>query len=381
MSQGTAFAFQGRLFDAGAPANGKYDLRLNLYDGITGGALVAGPVTNSAVVVSNGLFSTVIDFGAGIFTGPRRFLEVGARSNTVAVGFTVITPRQELLPFPYGVTAENVSGAIPASQLTGTLPTYALAGTYGNTVNFNNPGNSFSGSGSGLTGVVTGLNGLTQGIGLVPGANVTLATNGNILTISATGAGIWSMNGTSAYYGSGNVGIGTASPGYTLEVNGQAHRTDNSATWTTTSDRRVKEDIRELAGSLETLERIRPVRFRFSHAYERTHPGCNDREAFGIVAQEYKEVFPDYVTRDPEGFLGVDISPLIVHNTAAIRELDALISEKSSRIATLEKANSELEFALNEQSKRTESLRVQLTQLQEAVHRLQGLEGASARGN
>jgi hypothetical protein len=35
---------------------------------------------------------------------------------------------------------------------------------------------------------------------------------------------------------SGNVGIGTLTPGYKLEVNGSAHRVDNSANWTVSSD-------------------------------------------------------------------------------------------------------------------------------------------------
>src|SRR5207248_6168948 len=120
-SQGSAFTYQGRLFDAGGPANGKYDLRFNLWDSLSGGGLVAGPKTNSAVVVSNGLFTVSVDFGAAVFTGPARFLEIAAHSNTVAVAFIVLTPRQELTPTPYAITAENVDGSVPASQLTGTL--------------------------------------------------------------------------------------------------------------------------------------------------------------------------------------------------------------------------------------------------------------------
>jgi hypothetical protein len=38
-AQGTAFTYQGRLFDAGNPANGKYDLRFNLWDALSGGGL------------------------------------------------------------------------------------------------------------------------------------------------------------------------------------------------------------------------------------------------------------------------------------------------------------------------------------------------------
>src|SRR4051794_33360445 len=90
-AQGTAFTYQGRLVTAGPPANGTYDLKLQLYDALSGGSLVAGPITNSAVVVSNGLFTVTLDFGAGVFTGPSRWLDIGVRSNTVAVAFTTLT--------------------------------------------------------------------------------------------------------------------------------------------------------------------------------------------------------------------------------------------------------------------------------------------------
>src|SRR6266496_4241963 len=61
-AQGTAFTYQGRLFDAGSPANGIYDLRFNVYDALSGPSLIAGPKTNLAVVVSNGLFTVTLDF-------------------------------------------------------------------------------------------------------------------------------------------------------------------------------------------------------------------------------------------------------------------------------------------------------------------------------
>src|SRR5439155_14161746 len=150
--QGTAFTYQGRLADTGASANGTYDLRFNLYDALTGGSLIAGPVTNTAVPVSNGLFTVKIDFGAA-FPGASRFLEIGARSNTVAVNFTAMTPRQELTPTPYAITSQNLSGFLNANQLTGILPGGLLSGLYGNALNLNNAGNTLSGNGAGLTGL------------------------------------------------------------------------------------------------------------------------------------------------------------------------------------------------------------------------------------
>src|SRR5512143_3289345 len=73
---GTAFTYQGRLASGANPANGSYDLTFTLYDMASGGSHLAEPVTNT-VAVSNGLFTVALDFGAGVFPGADRWLEIG----------------------------------------------------------------------------------------------------------------------------------------------------------------------------------------------------------------------------------------------------------------------------------------------------------------
>ena len=62
-AQGTAFMYQGRLNDGGNPATGNYDLRFQVYDAVTNGNAISQPLTNAAVAVNNGLFTTTLDFG------------------------------------------------------------------------------------------------------------------------------------------------------------------------------------------------------------------------------------------------------------------------------------------------------------------------------
>lgn len=153
-AQGTAFLYQGQLNDGGAPANGNYDLRFAIYSTNVSGPLVAGPLTNSAVVVSNGLFTLNLDFGPGVFTGPPRWLDIGVRTNGNTGAFTTLSPRQPLLPSPYAIFANgasNLFGTLPASQLAGTLPASAFAG-YTNTVTFTNGSNQFAGTFNGTFG-------------------------------------------------------------------------------------------------------------------------------------------------------------------------------------------------------------------------------------
>src|SRR5207302_5197167 len=76
---GTAFTYQGRLQDAGAPASGQYDLRFELFSSEIGGVGSAVAVTNSAVAVSNGLFTSTLDFGMSVFSGAPAWLEIAVR--------------------------------------------------------------------------------------------------------------------------------------------------------------------------------------------------------------------------------------------------------------------------------------------------------------
>jgi hypothetical protein len=97
---GTAFTYQGKLADGGYPAAGNYDLQFTLYDDASGSNVVSGPITTNAVEVTNGLFTVALDFGAEVFTGDARWLEVGVRAPGNSKDFTTLTPRQELTPCP-----------------------------------------------------------------------------------------------------------------------------------------------------------------------------------------------------------------------------------------------------------------------------------------
>jgi hypothetical protein len=157
-AQGTSFTYQGRLYDGTNPANGKYDLRFYVYNASTLGLILAGPLTNAPVVVSNGLFIVNLDFGGGLFNGQTCWLDIAARSNGVAIAYTSLIPRQQVTLTPYAIFAEGAN----AAGLSGTVPAADLSGTYNGAVSFNNPGNLFTGNGGGVTNVnAQKLGGLT----------------------------------------------------------------------------------------------------------------------------------------------------------------------------------------------------------------------------
>src|ERR1035438_3854054 len=101
-AQGTAFTYQGQLQNNGSPANGSYDLTFTLYSLKSGGIGVYGPLTNSTTGVTNGLFTTTLDFGSGVFNGASWFLQIGVRTNGGA-SFATLTPRQQVTPTPYAI--------------------------------------------------------------------------------------------------------------------------------------------------------------------------------------------------------------------------------------------------------------------------------------
>ncbi len=112
---GTAFTYQGQLNSAGTPYTGACDMQFGLWDDATAGAQIGVTQTVSSLSVSNGLFTTLLDFGAGAFNGSARWLAIGVRCPAGSGGYTALAPRQALTPAPYAVYAS----AAPWSGLSG----------------------------------------------------------------------------------------------------------------------------------------------------------------------------------------------------------------------------------------------------------------------
>jgi hypothetical protein len=216
-AQGTAFNYQGRLNVSGSPANTNYDFRFTIYDAVTNGNQISLPLTNSAVPVNSGLFNVTLDFGAGIFAGNNRWLDIGVRAIGVT-NFTALFPRQPVLPVPYAIFAtgaSNLTGTLPATQITGTLPSAQISGTYSGAVNFSNSTNTFSGAFSGNGSTLTNLNATQLTTGTV--ADARLTANVALLNASQTFTGQNNFNGannftnrannfTGSFFGNGLVG-------------------------------------------------------------------------------------------------------------------------------------------------------------------------------
>jgi hypothetical protein len=116
--QGTAFTYQGRLAENGNPANGSYDLQFYLRDALAAGNPVGATNTLAPVAVNSGLFTVTLDFGANIFDGSARWLEIGVRTNGSAAAYTTLAPRQQITSTPYAVRSLGATSADTARTAT-----------------------------------------------------------------------------------------------------------------------------------------------------------------------------------------------------------------------------------------------------------------------
>jgi hypothetical protein len=180
-AQLTAFTYQGRLNLGGVGVTGSYDLRFTVFDSTNNpGVIIAGPVTNTAASVANGLFTSTIDFGTNVFTGAALWLEIAVRTNLVGA-FTTLGPRQALSGSPYAQFAFNTSANV------------------NNTV-----GNTFASVGGGLDNQSTGPYATVGGGSLNISSNYASTVSGGL---DNEAAGIYSVVGG----GQGNLAIGLLS--------------------------------------------------------------------------------------------------------------------------------------------------------------------------
>lgn len=100
----------------------------------------------------------------------------------------------------------------------------------------------------------------------------------------------------------------------------------------TSSDKRLKTNIKPLSGAMDTLQKIRSVTYEHSSAPE--------KKMIGFIAQELQEVFPTAVSGNPtddplENPMGVDygkLTPLLVR---AIQEQQVQIEKLEEQIKAL----------------------------------------------
>lgn len=206
-------------------------------------------------------------------------------------------------------------------------------------------------------------------LGPVTGSNL-IFDNNEIMARNDGGTSTLFLNNSGGNVETGSrLGVGRAPAANMLEVEGNASKTTATA-WLANSDARIKRDIRTLTNALEKLAQVRLVNFRYTEEYRAAHPVIADREYLNVVAQEFREVFPDAVQSSREKLptggdeiLQVDSYPLTIYSAAAIQELNQKVEsgrqkaedrsrKEEDRIQKLEAENA----ALRERLERIEQV-------------------------
>jgi hypothetical protein len=118
-----------------------------------------------------------------------------------------------------------------------------------------------------------------------------------------------------------------------------------STTYSTTSDYRLKDDVKPMTGALDKVALLKPVTYKWK---------IDGTDSQGFIAHELQEVVPECVTGvkdEMETYTndagkeitrikpqGIDTSFLVATLTAAIQELKATVDAQAARIAALEAA-------------------------------------------
>ena len=225
-----------------------------------------------------------------------------------------------------------------------------------NTIGINNTAVGYQALDScttGISNVAVGkgtLTDITTGdgtIGIGPDAGGTLATGTSNIHIGVATLGSASnvnreiVIGCTA--GSSTTGKGS-NTGYIQPNGGGVYQGNNSSSWSTTSDRRLKKNIVDNNEGLDVVSQIRVRNFEY-RLPEEVDAELKPQDAIqktgiqlGVIAQELQEVCPDCVKEETTGVLSVDSDNVFWHMVNAIKQLNTRLQAAEAEIATLKGA-------------------------------------------
>ncbi len=124
--------------------------------------------------------------------------------------------------------------------------------------------------------------------------------------------------------GQGNVGIGTNSPQYKLDVNGQIRSSDGVLT---SSDARLKQNITTIGSALDKVLWLRWVYFDRKDSSNKWVGS-----EIGFIAQEVEKIFPGLVATDNKWYKSVAYSNITAILVEAVKEQQSIIEEQNTQI-------------------------------------------------
>ena len=191
---GSSFTYQGQLKNGGAPVNDDCDFIWDIFADLDGGTSLATD-TDTNVLLTNGLFTAVINVPASVLDGNKRFVEIQVRCPTGLGAYTLLSPRQELQAVPYALGLRLPFSHSINSSVT---PIFAITNTGGTSSSPSLLGSSAGGDG--VHGLSTGAASADNGVyGETNSTSSTEAGVKGVSTAAATGGYFTSSMGDGVY--------------------------------------------------------------------------------------------------------------------------------------------------------------------------------------
>ena len=163
------------------------------------------------------------------------------------------------------------------------------------------------------------------------GTKPSAANGDNQIVIGAT-----ADTGTLPITGKGNA------TGFINPTGGGVFQGNNSSTWSTTSDIRIKKNITDNSVGLNKVKQIQVRNFEYKLP-EEISDGLSETDAIdmigtqvGVIAQEIETIFPDFITEESTGCKTVNHDNLTWYLVNSVKELLTKIEAAETRITTLE---------------------------------------------
>jgi hypothetical protein len=299
--------------------------------GATGAYNTAIGGTNALAALTTGQYNTAVGSFA-LASNTTQFYNVGVGhqagySNTTggvtAVGTQVLYANTTGAN-NVGMGGSDGNGAIPALRYntTGSANTAIGGSALGNntTAEYNTAVGYSAGSS-----VTTG--GTNVFLGRLAGSNTTTGFSNTYIGNNAQGSAVGNNN--EIVIGNSATGKGS-NTGYIYPNGGGVYQGNNSSTWSTTSDRRLKKNIVDNNTGLEKLTQIQVRNFEYRLPEEVTDLPQEQSIAkeglqLGVIAQELAQVLPDCVKTETTGVMSVDTDNLTWYLINAVKELKAEI--------------------------------------------------------
>jgi hypothetical protein len=123
--------------------------------------------------------------------------------------------------------------------------------------------------------------------------------------------------------GTGRVGIGTPAPGGQFELSLDDARKPGGGMWTIPSDERLKTIHGNYSKGLQEILKLQPITYNYKNTGKRTfEEKVLQKEFSGFSAQAVQKIFPEAVGVDDDGFLNLNMHPILVAFVNAFKEID-----------------------------------------------------------